>query len=86
MQLNKLFNHSMEEVMKMGRGNKYSVDICMEDGDQVIPYLHIDCDGENKVVTWLVSEDDRKKYEHKMLKNIGESMSRYYAAHPERLH
>ena len=70
----------------MGRGNKYSVDICMEDGDKVIPYLHIDIDGEKKVVTWLVSEDDRKKYEHLMLKNIGESMSRYYAAHPERLH
>lgn len=66
----------------MGRGRELSGEICIEVNGEVIPYLSIDEKG-NK--TWLVSEEDQKKYEQKMLKNIGESMSRFYTSHPEYL-
>lgn len=66
----------------MGRGRELSGEICIEVNGEVIPYLSIDEKG-NK--TWLVSEEDQQKYEQKMLKNIGESMSRFYTAHPEYL-
>lgn len=66
----------------MGRGRELSGEICIEVNGEVIPYLLIDEKG-NK--TWLVSEEDQQKYEQKMLKNIGETMSRFYTAHPEYL-
>ena len=66
----------------MRRGEKFKVEICIEVNGEVIPYLSID---EDKNVTWLVSEEDQQKYEQTMLKNIGENMSRYYCAHPEKL-
>ncbi len=66
----------------MGRGRELSGEICIEVNGEVIPYLSIDEKG-NK--TWLVSEEDQQKYEQKMLKNIGETMSRFYTAHPEYL-
>ena len=66
----------------MGRGRELSGEICIEVNGAVIPYLLIDEKG-NK--TWLVSEEDHQKYEQKMLKNIGETMSRFYTAHPEYL-
>ena len=66
----------------MGRGKKLSAEICIEVNGEVIPYLNIDRDGK---VTWLVSEEKQKEYEQAMLNNIGESMSRFYTAHPEYL-
>lgn len=66
----------------MGRGGKLSAKICIEVNGEVIPYLRIDKDGK---ATWLVSDEDQQKYEQAMLKNMGESMSRYYSAHPEEL-
>lgn len=66
----------------MGRSGKLSAKISIEVNGEVIPYLRIDKDGN---VTWFVSDEDQKKYEQAMLKNIGEGMSRYYSAHPERL-
>ncbi len=66
----------------MGRGSKLSAEICIEVDGKTIPYLSIDKDGN---VTWHVSEEDQKKYEQAMLKNIGENMSRYYTAHPDKL-
>ena len=66
----------------MGRGRELSGEICIEVNGEVVPYLSIDEKG-NK--TWLVSEEDQQKYEQKMLKNIGETMSRFYTAHPEYL-
>lgn len=53
---------------------------------------YIKIDGENKLwyeidedkkVTWYLPEDVSRQIEQKMLKNIGENMSRYIAAHPE---
>ena len=66
----------------MGRGDKFTGRICIESDGETIPYLSIDEDG---VVTWLVSDERQKEIEQKMLRNIGESMSLYYAAHPEYL-
>ena len=66
----------------MGQSKKWSARVCIDDGGKRIPYLLIDSDGN---VTMLVSEEDQQKYEQKMLKNIGETMSRFYTAHPEYL-
>lgn len=67
----------------MGRGRKLSGEICIEVNGEVVPYLSIDEDG---AVTWLVSEEQQKEYEQAMLKNMGECMSGYYSAHPEKYH
>lgn len=66
----------------MGRDRKLSTEICIEVNGETIPYLKIDKDGK---VTWLVSDEDQQKYEQAMLKNMGECMSRYYTAHPEKI-
>ncbi len=66
----------------MGQSKKWSARVCIDDGGKRIPYLLIDSEGN---VTKLVSEEDQQKYEQKMLKNIGETMSRFYTAHPEYL-
>lgn len=66
----------------MRQSKKWSARVCIDDGGKRIPYLLIDSEGN---VTKLVSEEDRKKYEQAMLKNMGESMSRFYTAHPEYL-
>ena len=66
----------------MGKNRKLSGEISIMVDGKEIPYLSIDED-DNK--TWLVSEEDQQKYEQKMLKNIGETMSRFYTAHPEYL-
>ena len=66
----------------MGRSKGLSGEISIIVDGKEIPHLLID---EDDNVTWLVSEEDRKKYEQAMLKNMGDSMSRYYTAHPEEL-
>lgn len=66
----------------MGKNRKLSGEICIKVDGKEIPYLSID---EDNNVTWHVSEEDQQKYEQAMLKNIGETMSRFYTAHPELL-
>ena len=66
----------------MGKNRKLSGEISIMVNGKEIPYLSID---EDNNVTWHVSEEDRKKFEQAMLKNIGETMSRFYTAHPEYL-
>lgn len=66
----------------MGRNGKWSAQVCIEVGGETIPYLEIDSEG---VVTVLVSQEKQQEYEQAMLKNIGESMSRFYTANPEYL-
>lgn len=54
--------------------------------------VYINIDGENKLwyeidenknVTWYLPEDISARIEEKMLKNIGDNMSRYIMNHPE---
>lgn len=59
-----------------------TVKIYMIEGDKTIPMLTIDKDGK---VTRYISKEKRKEYEEKIGKRIGESLSRYYSAHPELL-
>lgn len=66
----------------MGQNSKLSVEICIEVNGEVIPYLTIDRDDKKM---WFVSKEDHQKYEYFMLKNIGEEMSRYYTAHPDKM-
>lgn len=66
----------------MGRSGKWSAQVCIEVGGETIPYLEIDCEGN---ATLLVSQEKQQEYEQAMLKNIGETMSRFYTAHPEYL-
>ena len=66
----------------MGRSKQLTIEIFVEDNGEAIPYLTIDPD---KKVSRFVSEEDQQKYEQKMLKNIGETMSLFYTAHPEYL-
>ena len=66
----------------MGRSKGLSGEISIIVDGKEIPYLLID---EDDNVTWLVSEEDRKKYEQAILNNMGDSMSLYYTAHPEEL-
>ena len=66
----------------MSKRDKWSARVCIDDGGKQIPYLLIDSDGK---VTLLVNEEEQKQYEQKMLDNMGESMSRFYSAHPEYL-
>lgn len=66
----------------MGRGRKLSAEVCIEVNGEVIPLLAIDADGN---VTRFVSEEKMREYEQKMLKNIGENMSRFYTANPDKL-
>lgn len=66
----------------MGQRDKWSARVCIDDGGKLIPYLEIDNEGN---VTFLVSDEEQKQYEQRMLKNIGETMSRFYTAHPEYL-
>lgn len=51
------------------------------DGKNILWY-EIDEDGK---VTWHLPKEEGKRYRDKMLKNIGEQMSRYAFAHPESL-
>ena len=67
----------------MGRSNKLSARVSIKVDGKLIPYLEIDKEGN---VTWFVSDEDQRKYEQAMLKNMGESMSRFYNAHPEYLY
>ena len=61
---------------------KWSARVCIEDNGKRIPCLLIDSEGK---VTRLISEEEQERYERKMLKNIGETMSRFYTANPELL-
>ena len=58
------------------RSDNLTIEICIEVNGETVPYLVIDKDGK---VTQLASEEDRRKYQATMLKNIGENMSRYYS-------
>lgn len=49
---------------------------------KTIPWYEIDEDGK---VTWFLPKEEGRKYRDRMLKNIGEQMSRYAYAHPESL-
>ena len=61
----------------MGRSSgNFTIKICIEVNGETVPYLVIDKDGK---VTQLASEEDRRKYQEAMLKNMGENMSRYYS-------
>ncbi|MBR1533829.1 MAG: hypothetical protein IJ639_05665 [Ruminococcus sp.] len=66
----------------MGRDGKLLGSIEMKANGETIPYLRVYWDG---TVEWLVSDEDQKKYEQAMLKNMGECMSRHYANHPEEI-
>ena len=66
----------------MRRGRGLSGEIVITVNGEEVPYLRIDSDGK---VTWLVSDEDQKRYEQAMMKNAGENMSRFYTAHPEYL-
>ena len=66
----------------MSKSDKWSARVCIEDNGKRIPCLLIDSEGK---VTRLISEEEQERYEQKMLKNIGETMSRFYTAHPEYL-
>lgn len=66
----------------MSRSGKLSVEAYIEVDGKTLPFYSIDKEGS---VTWYVSEEKRAEYERRMLKNIGEGMSRFYAAHPEYL-
>lgn len=66
----------------MRQSEKWSSQVCIEKDGEMIPYLEIDSEGN---ITLLVSEEEQQQYESKMLDNMGESMSRFYAAHPEYL-
>jgi len=58
------------------RSDNFTIEICIEVNGETVPYLVIDKDGK---VTQLTSDEDRRKYQETMLKNIGENMSRYYS-------
>lgn len=64
----------MKRGGNMGQGRKLSGEIYIEVSGETVPYLNVD---ENGAVTWLVTKEQQKEYEQAMLKNIGESMSRY---------
>ena len=66
----------------MSKSDKWSARVCIEDNGKRIPCLLIDSEGK---VTRLISEEEQERYERKMLKNIGETMSLFYTAHPEYL-
>ena len=66
----------------MGRRDKWTVRTFIEIDGKKIPLVEVDSDGN---ITQFVSDEEQKQYEEKMLKNIGESMSRFYMAHPEYL-
>ena len=74
--------YDREEVVLMSKSDKWFARVCIDNGSNQIPYLLIDSDGK---VTLLVSEEEQKQYEQKMLCNMGESMSRFYSTHPEYL-
>ena len=66
----------------MGRRDKWTVRTFIEIDSKKIPLVEVDSEGNIKQ---FVSDEDQKQYEQKMLKNIGENMSRFYTAHPEYL-
>ena len=67
----------------MRRDKDFTINISIEVNGEIVPYLTIDKDGK---VTQLASDEDRDKYRKAMLKNMGDTMSRYYSAHPEKIH
>ncbi len=61
----------------MGRKNeKFTINMSIKVNGEIVPCMTIEKDG---TVTQHVSDKDREKHKKAMLKNMGESMSRYYS-------
>ena len=80
---NKQFHHIMKRGDSLRRDKDFTINISIEVNGEIVPYLTIDKNGK---VTQLASDEDRDKYRKAMLKNMGDTMSRYYSAHPEKIH